>query len=120
MRCDYVLLIFKVAIFQQERQELGERVMVTRLHLFNKWVKVSPHYHLRKNLENSELFSLSGVLVWSRLFCIQNFPSFVSFQCIFGLVWRFEQRTFFISSLRAKLILACQEVLNGVWHPVNH
>jgi len=48
VRCDSVLLIFKVSIFQQERQELGERVMVTRLHLFNKWVKVSPHYHVWK------------------------------------------------------------------------
>lgn len=29
-----------LAFLQQEKQELGERVMVTRLHLFNKWVKV--------------------------------------------------------------------------------
>ena len=27
------------------------------------------------------------------------------------IVWRFEQRTFYIGSLRVKLILACQEVL---------
>ena len=50
VRYDSVLLIFKFSIFQQERQELGERVMVTRLHLFNKWVKVSPHYHLWKKI----------------------------------------------------------------------
>jgi len=33
--------LFSWFVFHQEKQELGERVMVTRLHLFNKWVKVS-------------------------------------------------------------------------------
>lgn len=33
-------------VLEQERQELGERVMVTRLHLFNKWVKVNFYYTL--------------------------------------------------------------------------
>eukprot|EP00850_Spirogloea_muscicola_P016923 SM000141S00867 [mRNA] locus=s141:161049:162408:+ [translate_table: standard] len=32
----------------KERQELGERVMVTRLHLFNKWVKKYNHEDLYK------------------------------------------------------------------------
>ena len=31
------------------------------------------------------------------------------------VVWRFEWRTFYISSLKVKLILACQEVLKWVW-----
>ena len=35
------------------------------------------------------------------------------------VVWRFEHRTFYISSLRIKLILACQEVLWWVWPPMN-
>jgi hypothetical protein len=34
-------------------------------------------------------------------------------------VWRFEQGTFFIGSLRVKLILACQEVLGWVWPSMN-
>ena len=29
----------------------------------------------------------------------------------FSVVWRFKQKTFYISSLRVKLILACQELL---------
>jgi hypothetical protein len=32
---------------------------------------------------------------------------------------RFKQRTFYIGSLRFKLILACQEVLNWVWPSMN-
>jgi len=28
-------------LFIQERQELAERVMVTRLHLYGKWIKVT-------------------------------------------------------------------------------
>jgi hypothetical protein len=33
-------------VLVKEKQQLGERVMVTRLHLFNKWVKVSLHADL--------------------------------------------------------------------------
>uniref|UniRef100_A0A0D6R2H0 Chaperonin-like RbcX protein n=1 Tax=Araucaria cunninghamii TaxID=56994 RepID=A0A0D6R2H0_ARACU len=41
----------------KERQELGERVMVTRLHLFNKWVKKYNHLDMHKAItdENLEL-----------------------------------------------------------------
>jgi hypothetical protein len=29
-----------VFVFSQERQDLAERVMITRLHLYGKWIKV--------------------------------------------------------------------------------
>ena len=42
------------------------------------------------------------------------FPYSVSFWCVLR-VWRFEQRAFYINSLRVKIILACQEVLKRIW-----
>ena len=45
-------------------------------------------------------------LVWSWLFCLQNLPCLVSFCACVEVVWRFEQRTFYIGSWRAKLIFA--------------
>ena len=38
-------------------------------------------------------------------------PCPVSFSACLEVVWRFEQRTFYIHSLSVKLILVCQEVL---------
>ncbi|XP_024385588.1 chaperonin-like RbcX protein 2, chloroplastic isoform X3 [Physcomitrium patens] len=39
----------------KERQELGERVMVTRLHLFNKWVKKYNHVQMHEAISNQNL-----------------------------------------------------------------
>lgn len=41
----------------KESQELGERVMITRLHLFNKWVKKYDHANMYKYIssENVEI-----------------------------------------------------------------
>ena len=43
----------------------------------------------------------------SWLFCLQNIPCLVSFWCMFG--GHVEVRTFYIGSLRIKLILAPTE-----------
>ena len=51
------------------------------------------------------------VLVRSSLFCIQYFSCLISFGARLELVWMFDWRTLYIGSLRAKLILASQEVL---------
>ena len=50
-------------------------------------------------------------LVGSWLCCIQHLPCLVSCGACLEVVWRFERRTFYIGSLRVKLVLACQEVL---------
>ena len=67
------------------------------------------------------LMNLSGfscnstrLLVGSWLFCIQHLPYLVSCGACLEVVWRFERRTFYIGSLRVKLVLACQEVLKRV------
>lgn len=39
----------------KEKQELAERVMVTRLHLFNKWVKKYNHAQLHKAISDENL-----------------------------------------------------------------
>eukprot|EP01018_Ginkgo_biloba_P032719 Gb_02161 [translate_table: standard] len=39
----------------KERQELAERVMVTRLHLFNKWVKVYSHVNMHQAINDQNL-----------------------------------------------------------------
>lgn len=39
----------------KERQELGERVMVTRLHLFNKWAKGYSHVDMHKAISDQNL-----------------------------------------------------------------
>ena len=49
------------------------------------------------------------LLVGSWLFSIPNLPCSVSLWCILGVVWRFEQRTFYIGSLWVMSILACQK-----------
>ena len=43
------------------------------------------------------------------MFCLQNLPCLVSFGACMESVWRFEQRTFYIGSLRVKFILAPTE-----------
>ena len=53
------------------------------------------------------------------LFCRQYLPSLVSLWCMLEVVWRLEWRTSYITSLRFKLILACQEVLKQVWSSIN-
>ena len=57
---------------------------------------------------SSSTIELSS-LVGSWLFCIQVLACSVSFSACLELVWRFEWRTFYIASLRVKLILACSE-----------
>ncbi|CAM6093973.1 unnamed protein product [Calypogeia fissa] len=47
----------------KERQELGERVMVTRLHLFNKWVKKYNHAQLHKAISDQNLELLRERLI---------------------------------------------------------
>ncbi|BBN03453.1 hypothetical protein MPTK1_2g23580 [Marchantia polymorpha subsp. ruderalis] len=54
----------------KERQELGERVMVTRLHLFNKWVKKYNHAKLHKAISDENL-----ELLRERLIQTVRFPS---------------------------------------------
>lgn len=64
-------------------------------------------------------FTSTRVLVSSWLFCIQYFPYSMRFWCTLEPVWRFEQRTFYISSFRAKLILACQEGIRSAKWTLN-
>jgi len=47
----------------KERQELGERVMVTRLHLFNKWVKKYNHAQMHKAISDQNLELLRERLI---------------------------------------------------------
>ena len=59
------------------------------------------------------------VLVGSWLFCIQ-LSMFGKFSVTsLEAVWRFEWRTLYVSSLRVKLVLECQEVLKWVWPSTN-
>ena len=58
--------------------------------------------------------SSTWLLVGSWRFCIQYLPCSVSFGCILGGSVEFEWKSFYIGSLRVKLILACQEVLKRV------
>ncbi|KAG0565895.1 hypothetical protein M758_7G020800 [Ceratodon purpureus] len=52
-----------VRILVKERQELGERVMVTRLHLFNKWVKKYNHVQMHKAISDQNLELLRERLI---------------------------------------------------------
>lgn len=54
----------------KERQELGERVMVTRLHLFNKWVKRYNHGDMHRAITDQNL-----ELMRERLVEIVKWPS---------------------------------------------
>ena len=54
---------------------------------------------------------LTGVLVGSWLFCIQHSMFGKFYGACSEPVWRFGRRIFYIDPSRAKLILACQEVL---------
>ncbi|KAJ7570635.1 hypothetical protein O6H91_01G129600 [Diphasiastrum complanatum] len=47
----------------KERRELGERVMVTRLHLFNKWVKRYKHDNVEKAISDQNLDLLRERLI---------------------------------------------------------
>jgi hypothetical protein len=60
----------------------------------------------------SESSYSTSLLIRSWLLCIQHLPCLVNFGACLEVLWRFEQRTFFVSSLRTKTILACQEMLN--------
>ncbi|KAA8515678.1 hypothetical protein F0562_018711 [Nyssa sinensis] len=52
----------------KEKQELAERVMVTRLHLYGKWIKICDHAQIYKEIsdENLELMRerLMETIVW--------------------------------------------------------
>ncbi|KAG7035863.1 Chaperonin-like RbcX protein 2, chloroplastic, partial [Cucurbita argyrosperma subsp. argyrosperma] len=52
----------------KEKQDLAERVMVTRLHLYNKWVKKCDHAEIYKEIsdENLELMRerLMETVIW--------------------------------------------------------
>jgi len=54
----------------KERQELGERVMITRLHLFNKWVKRYNHVDIHRAISDQNL-----ELMRERLVEIVKWPS---------------------------------------------
>ena len=56
-------------------------------------------------------FIHKGFFIQSELFCIQHLPCLKSFAGSLEVVWRFEQRIFYMGLLRIRLILACQEVL---------
>ncbi|GMI92358.1 homologue of cyanobacterial RbcX 2 [Hibiscus trionum] len=55
-------------ILSKERQELAERVMITRLHLYGKWIKKCDHGEIYKEIsdENLELMRerLMETVVW--------------------------------------------------------
>ncbi|GMI81593.1 homologue of cyanobacterial RbcX 2 [Hibiscus trionum] len=55
-------------ILGKERQELAERVMITRLHLYGKWIKKCDHAQIYKEIsdENLELMRerLMETVVW--------------------------------------------------------
>ncbi|XP_021278453.1 chaperonin-like RbcX protein 2, chloroplastic [Herrania umbratica] len=57
-----------IRILGKERQELAERVMITRLHLYGKWVKKCDHAQIYKEIsdENLELMRerLMETVVW--------------------------------------------------------
>ena len=54
--------------------------------------------------------------IGSWLFCIPHLPCLLSFgACLEVVLWRLQQSTFSISSLRVKYILAWEEVLKWVW-----
>ncbi|XP_023729779.1 chaperonin-like RbcX protein 2, chloroplastic [Lactuca sativa] len=42
-------------VLQKEKHELAERVMVTRLHLYGKWIKKVDHGEMYKNLSDQNL-----------------------------------------------------------------
>ncbi|KAI3706385.1 hypothetical protein L6452_24087 [Arctium lappa] len=42
-------------VLQKEKHELAERVMVTRLHLYGKWIKKVDHAEMYKNLSDQNL-----------------------------------------------------------------
>jgi hypothetical protein len=50
-------------VLVKEKQELGERVMVTRLHLFNKWVKKYNHAQMHKAISDQNLELLRERLI---------------------------------------------------------
>ena len=77
--------------------------------------QISPSYHCQWDtlfkLMNMPIptplelsFNSIAFFVGSWLFCMQNFPCSISFQCMFGVVWKFEQWTHYIASLRSKFI----------------
>ena len=61
----------------------------------------------------------TGVLVVELVVLHTTLSRFSFFGARLELVWKFEQQTFHIGSLRVKLILASQEVLKWVWPSVS-
>lgn len=52
--------------------------------------------------------NMTGLLVRSSWFCIEQLPCLVSFWCILGDI---NKRAYYFDSLSANLMLTCQEVL---------
>ena len=81
------------------------------------------HRRIRQHVLLLQILEFSSNSTWllirSWLFWIQHLPSSVSFGACLEVVWRFEQRTFYIGSLRVELVLVCQEVPKWVWPSVN-
>jgi len=55
-------------LFIQERQELAERVMVTRLHLYGKWIKKCDHGKMYEMISDENLMlmreRLMETVIW--------------------------------------------------------
>lgn len=52
-----------LSVLVKERQELCERVMVTRLHLYNKWIKKHDHAKMYQSISDQNLELLRERLV---------------------------------------------------------
>nr|GMD14799.1 chaperonin-like RbcX protein 2, chloroplastic [Ipomoea batatas] len=44
-----------IVILLQEKQDLAERVMITRLHLYGKWIKKCDHDELYNQISDQNL-----------------------------------------------------------------
>eukprot|EP00271_Cylindrocystis_brebissonii_P004741 TRINITY_DN16577_c0_g1_i1.p1 TRINITY_DN16577_c0_g1~~TRINITY_DN16577_c0_g1_i1.p1 ORF type:complete len:214 (-),score=34.40 TRINITY_DN16577_c0_g1_i1:721-1332(-) len=63
-----------VQVLLKERQELGERVLITRLHLFNTWVKKYNHADLYSIMRDQNLELLRERLVQTVKFSDEERP----------------------------------------------
>lgn len=50
--------LYEFLEFSQEKQDLAERVMITRLHLYGKWIKVGSFFNLQTKPFRREVFYL--------------------------------------------------------------
>ena len=100
---------------------------ITRVDEGSSSFALSCIYHLAIDVllgHSDTKIDLSSNSTWlflrSWLFCIhQHLLCSVSFWCMLGGIVKIWTRTFYIGSLRVKLIMACQEVLNWVWLSMN-